>query len=1230
MSTLGIGIPLQRSKSGTNLSKPPVPPVAGSKVAGLSVAKKSSGISVVKLKPVVAALSPLETMSGLAEFLGNDEMDRRKSITSLLADLAADPTAEKARLAAHDLTIICLKCGLASTEGERVVQYILSEITAAAAGGKGGVKDAGSGGLFLLQTLMTKQHLVRAVEPFIVPMFGNLLRLAGDKSQAVRDGSSAATLVLMRNCSPFCFRVVFPEIVKGMVTEDWKVKVAALAALKELSPRVSRQLTPFLPKLIPLCTECIIDTKPEVKAIGIEALMEACAVITNDDIRHLVPQLITVIARPEESVQTIELLLETTFVQNVDSATLALIAPLLGKLLRGRVSGLKRKAAKVIDSMVRLVQEPQDVAPFVPMLLPYLDRAIDEVTDAEVVEVCQTARKVLLDAMGEGAVAVNNVKQDKAMKRADSNDTLKKNSEAQKVIDGEGPPSPVGVQPQDVKMGILVALKENVPDMEASAQVEIIMNYIATLAAQLVAFHTSPNTFAQPTDAAWRTALAMSPFADWKDCVSPYVPSLFCDKGAAMLALMSGEQKGNDEASSKAEGEDELGDELAAAVLDAADDFSMTIRVAALAGVADLQKEEDDEGGNLCNIEFSLAFGGKILLQNTKLRLGKGRRYGLMGKNGAGKTTLLTNIGNGAIEGLPADLKTVYVQHDDASEDLGVSMIDEMLAGPDMVQCNVTRAEAESALYGIKFTEEMLTAPRSALSGGWKMKLLIVKAMLAKADVLLLDEPTNHLDKASVTWLETYISSQEDLTCLIVSHDTKFLDNVITDVIHYEQKKLVYYHGNLTEFVAIHPEARFYYELDSSTLSFKFPVPEKLDGINSSTKSVMYAREVNFTYPGAPKPQLTDVNVKVVLSSRVAVIGANGAGKSTLIKMLVKETVPDCGEIWNHMNLRVAYVAQHSFHHVELHVEKSPVDYMKWRFGGGVDKESLMKGGVALAEDEIKNNYTDLKYGEVTDVLSRRKNGKNIEYECKFFGQCKKDPNKYFTLDQMNEMGHGKLVEQMDIKVAAMAAGLDVRPVLQAEIQGHLDDFCLEAEYGTHSVIRRLSGGQKVKLVLAAAMWNKPHLLVLDEPTNYLDREALGALTQAIKDFGGGVLIISHNSEFTDALCTEKWVVEDGVVKVEGEAQETGLKGVNKDNKIRKSKSATALSNQAAEQANGLGAGCTNKDVISTEMIMNPKKLEPLTQKEEKKLSRLAAVAGKSLKEYILGITKTSPEWKWL
>jgi elongation factor 3 len=431
---------------------------------------------------------------------------------------------------------------------------------------------------------------------------------------------------------------------------------------------------------------------------------------------------------------------------------------------------------------------------------------------------------------------------------------------------------------------------------------------------------------------------------------------------------------------------------------------------------------------------------------------------------------------------------------------------------------------------------------------------------------------------------------------------------------------------------SIHPEAKYYYELEGSTLAFNFPVPGRLDGINSQTRSILKMENVSFTYPGAAAPTLTNVNVKVCLGSRVAVVGANGAGKSTLIRMLVQESKPDegSGVIWKHMNLRVAYVAQHSFHHVEQHLDSSPVDYMKWRFYGGVDREDLAKPTMKLTEEEeVVVKSAERKYGDVEEVLGRRKNGRTMEYECSFVGQIQgREPNKYIPLEKMVEMGLEKLVQQCDAKTAAMAAGLDVRPLLTAEIQGHLNDFNLDAEFGTHGTIKRLSGGQKVKLVLAAAMWNKPHVIVLDEPTNYLDREALGALTQAIKNFSGGIVIISHNKEFTDAICTETWLVQNGQCYTQGGVDEAAV--APKSGKVKKSASMPALSEEGnADPLAATSTGNTNK-AINADIVLNPKTLEALSKKQLRLMERCAAVAGVTVKDYVLKINFKSPEWKWL
>merc|ERR1712072_1381639 len=133
-------------------------------------------------------------------------------------------------------------------------------------------------------------------------------------------------------------------------------------------------------------------------------------------------------------------------------------------------------------------------------------------------------------------------------------------------------------------------------------------------------------------------------------------------------------------------------------------------------------------------------------------------------------------------------------------------------------------------------------------------------------------------------------------------------------------------------------------------------------------------------------------------------------------------------------------------------------------------------------------------------------------------------------------MGFLKMVQREDERQACMA-GLQSKQLTQPDIEKHLKDFGVESEFASHTQINQLSGGMKVKVVLAAAMWQNPHILILDEPTNYLDREGLGALVLACKDYKGGVLIISHNKEFCDNVATEKWIMKGGYLRIEGESK---------------------------------------------------------------------------------------------
>lgn len=161
----------------------------------------------------------------------------------------------------------------------------------------------------------------------------------------------------------------------------------------------------------------------------------------------------------------------------------------------------------------------------------------------------------------------------------------------------------------------------------------------------------------------------------------------------------------------------------------------------------------------------------------------------------------------------------------------------------------------------------------------------------------------------------------------------------------------------------------------------------------------------------------------------------------------------------------------------------------------------------------------------------------------------------------MIEWGFEKLVQEFDDHEASRE-GLGYRELQPTVISKHFEDLGLDPEIANHNEIGSLSGGQKVKVVIAGAMWNNPHLLVLDEPTNFLDRDSLGGLAVAIRDFKGGVILISHNEEFVGALCSEQWHVNDGRVAMRGNAAISADRF--EDSKPGSSVASTAASSVAA------------------------------------------------------------------
>ncbi|EON99672.1 putative prion formation protein 1 protein [Phaeoacremonium minimum UCRPA7] len=554
-------------------------------------------------------------------------------------------------------------------------------------------------------------------------------------------------------------------------------------------------------------------------------------------------------------------------------------------------------------------------------------------------------------------------------------------------------------------------------------------------------------------------------------------------------------------------------------------------------------EKEDDGEIEIVNADFSLAYGGMLLLSHTNLRLLKGHRYGLCGRNGAGKSTLMKSIAGGKLEGFPPQdvLRTCYVEHNQG-EDADISILEFVAKDPEIAKEGRERISEVLSEFGFTAGPEgRQSQPVGSLSGGWKMKLALARAMLQKADVLLLDEPTNHLDVANIKWLENYLKTHPDITSLIVSHDSGFLDEVTTDIYHYEPgKKLGHFKGNLAAFVNVRPEAKSYYTLSASNVQFKFPPPGILSGVKSQTRAIIRMTNVTYQYPKAPKPSLSDVSCQLTLSSRVAIIGPNGAGKSTLIKLLTGETIPSQGKVEKHPNLRIGYIKQHALEHVEMHLEKTPNQYLQWRYQHGDDREVFLKQTRILSDKDREQMEVTIDIGDgkgpkqIEALVGRQKYKKTFQYEVKWKGWLPKF-NTMISRETLLDRGFDKLIQEFDDHESSRE-GLGYRELQPSVISKHFEDLGLDPEIANHNEIGSLSGGQKVKVVIAGAMWNNPHLLVLDEPTNFLDRDSLGGLAVAIREFKGGVVMISHNEEFVGALASEQWHVNDGRVTHRGTA----------------------------------------------------------------------------------------------
>jgi elongation factor 3 len=398
-------------------------------------------------------------------------------------------------------------------------------------------------------------------------------------------------------------------------------------------------------------------------------------------------------------------------------------------------------------------------------------------------------------------------------------------------------------------------------------------------------------------------------------------------------------------------------------------------------------EHDEPEEEEIVNANFSLGYGGSLLLSQTNLRILRGHKYGVTGRNGVGKSTLLKAIAEGKLEGFPppGTLRTCLVDYSQNHNESS-SVFSYISSESDLIKGGEKRISALLTHYGL--TVEDQTRPVSSLSGGNRMKLNLIKAIIKEPDILLLDEPTNHLDEANVEWLVRFLKCNTTSTCLIVSHDPSFLKAVATDYYHFgPYKKLKHFTSSLAAVSEVFPEVRQHDTLLNTSICFTFPAPSILTGVKSPTRTILRMKNVSYTYPKSRHPALKGISCQLSLSSRVSISGRNGAGKSSLVKLMTEEMVPTSGQVEAHPNLRIGYIKQDSLEHVEMHEDKTANQYILWRYAYGDDREVFTKQSRLLSAADRAHLSQPVDIGDgkgprqIETLVGRQKHLRSFKYE---------------------------------------------------------------------------------------------------------------------------------------------------------------------------------------------------------------------------------------------------------
>ncbi|GLJ17763.1 hypothetical protein SUGI_0310080 [Cryptomeria japonica] len=565
------------------------------------------------------------------------------------------------------------------------------------------------------------------------------------------------------------------------------------------------------------------------------------------------------------------------------------------------------------------------------------------------------------------------------------------------------------------------------------------------------------------------------------------------------------------------------------ALKDDRDAFTVVIgsRTAVLEG-------DDDADANVKDIaidSFSVSARGKELLKNASVKISHGKRYGLVGPNGKGKSTLLKLLAWRKIP-VPKNIDVLLVEQEvvgdnrsaleavvSANEELvelrrqvqalqNLSLEDgadddndsgeklaELYERLQVIGSDAAESQASKILAGLGFTKDMQVRPTKSFSGGWRMRISLARALFVQPTLLLLDEPTNHLDLRAVLWLEEYLGRWKK-TLVVVSHDRDFLNSVCTDIIHLHDEKLHFYRGNFDAFETGYEQKRK----------------------ETNKKFEIYEKQIKAAKRSGSRTQQEKVKDRAKFTANKEAAKSKGKGKTAdddeqpaeaprrwrdySVEFHFPEPTELTPPLLQLIEVSFSYPGREDFRLSDVDVGIDMGTRVAIIGPNGAGKSTLLNllaGDLQPSEGEVRRSQK-LRIGRYSqhfvDLLTMEETA--VQYLLRL---------------HPDQEGFSK----------------------QEAVRAKLGKFGLPS-HNHLTPIAKLSGGQKARVVFTSISMSKPHILLLDEPTNHLDMQSIDALGDALEEFTGGVVLVSHDSRLISRVCEDEeksqiWVVENGTVR---------------------------------------------------------------------------------------------------